>query len=65
MIYLNNLLANLQPIRRTGMQAGSLTAVPNPARLVFTTNPLKVLGKSQDRISNSSDREGGEVGAEV
>ena len=47
------------------MQAGSLTAVPNPAHLLLPSNPLKVLGKSQDRISNSSDQEGGEAGAEV
>lgn len=65
MIYLNALHANLQPIRQTGMQVGSLTAVPNPAHLVFHTNPLKVMGKSQDQISTSSDREGGVAGAEV
>ena len=64
-IYHNDLLANLQPIRRTGMQAGSLTAVPNPAHQLFPSNPLGILRKRQDRIRNSSDREGGEAGAEV
>jgi len=64
-VYQNDLLVHLQLIRRTGMQAGSLTAVPSLAHLLFPLNPLKVLGKSQDRINNSSDREGGEAGAEV
>lgn len=62
---MNDLLTNLQLIRQTGMQAGSLTAVPSFAHLLFPSNPLKVLGKSQDRISSSSDREGGEAGEEV
>jgi len=64
-VYENDLISNLQLIRRTGMQAGSLTAVPSLARLLFPPKPLKVLEKSQDRISNGSGREGGEAGAEV
>ena len=47
------------------MQAGSRTVTPNLGRLLLPLNPHKALGKSQERISSNSDREGGEAGAEA
>lgn len=58
-------LGNLQVIHLTGMQAGSRTVVPSLARLHFPLDLHGALGKSQERISSNSDREGGEARAEA